>query len=346
MNTLDNYNIVNQALGELIRIAYLTKRCYVKFRIEPKNDYHFYDPSLCPSVIVSVNTGEEGYIVDDFTLSISLFLDGFHENESKELFELLNNSKLKSYFKDFPEKFAYGPFYANVGKDFKVIAGLVIQILYTLSKCQDIEVTPEFNAFWEIPHKEKLENLILNPTEVSLAVKNAFEKGLSLIDITSIRMDILRERIEGYDYLGDVGINNENEGEYLAYITIAPIKNRSLDLIIRDLKQNYGLQFLEGCHIMRNTFELRMTFQKDKKEYFLQFITDLFRIFYPSLKPNDIAAKLTYDNFISKPTLFLQYLFHSDGSGPSETELKYGRLLIENLEVEEDEDELYDHMDD
>lgn len=342
---MDVFTKIENALGELVRLAYLTNRCYVKFRIEPKNDYHFYDPTLCPSVIVSVNTGEEGYIVDDFTLSISLFLDGFHENESKELFELLNNSKLKSYFKDFPEEFAYGPFYANVGKDFKVIAGLVIQILYTISKCQNIEVTPEFNAFWEMPHKENLEKLIVNSTEVSLAVKNAFEKGLPLIDITSIRMDILRERIEGYDYLGDVGINNEDEGEYRAFITIAPIKNRSLDLIIRDLKY-YGLQFLEGCHLMNNTLELSLTFRKDKVEYFLQFITDLFRIFYPSLKPNDIAAELTYDNFISKPTVFLQYLFHSDGSGPSATELKYGRLLIENWEVEEDEDEWYNQMDD
>ena len=92
---------------------------------------------------------------------------------------------------------------------------------------------------------------------------------------------------------------------------------------------------------MSNTFELSMTFQKDKKEYFLQFITDLFRIFYPSLKPDDIAVELNYDNFISNPTVFLQYLFHSDGSGPSETELKYGRLLIENWEFEEDEDEGY-----
>ena len=129
---MDVFTKIENALGELVKLAYLTNRSYVKFRIEPKNDYHFYDPALFPAIMVSVNTNGEDYIIDDFTLSVSLFLDGFHENESKELFELLKNSKLKSYFKDFPEKFAYGPFYANVGNDFKVIVGLVIQILYTI----------------------------------------------------------------------------------------------------------------------------------------------------------------------------------------------------------------------
>ena len=115
---MDVFNKIENALGELIRLSYLTKCCYVKFRIEPKNDYHFYDPALFPAIMVSAKIPGVDYFLDDYIMSVSLFLDGFHENESKELFERLYNSKLKSYFKDFPEKFTYGPQYANVGKDF------------------------------------------------------------------------------------------------------------------------------------------------------------------------------------------------------------------------------------
>lgn len=167
------------------------------------------------------------------------------------------------------------------------------------------------------------------------------ETGLPLIAITSIRMDILRERIEGFDFLGEIGINEEEEG-YKAFLTINPEINRPWDSIIKNLKEFHGISFIDGCHILNNSIELSITFLEHQKEAFLHFISELFKVLYPSLKPTDIAAQLSYNNFISKPSVDLKYLFLSDGSGPSETELKYGRLLIDNFEIEPDEDEYFE----
>lgn len=333
---MDNYKLIVKALEELRRLAYLVSCCYVKFRIEPRNDYYFYDPELFPAVMINAKTEGEGFILKDMSLSISLFLDGNHEVESKELFEKLKKSKLKEYFPEFPDSFGYGPFYVNVGKDFNIIADLVIQMMYLLSNCKDFEIIPEFNAFLDLQKKESLDKCKVNTREVSIAVKNGYATGLPLLDKTSIRMDIMRERLGGYDFLGDIVINKKYKGGYHAFITSAPLINRPLDLIIRNLKQYVGALALDGGDILNNSIELRISFQGYQEEAFLQLVTEIFKILYPSLKPRDISAQLTYNNFISNPTVCLKYLFHSDGSAPSEKELKYGRQLIDNFEAEDD----------
>ena len=339
---MNKYNTIVKALEELIRLAYLTRPCSVTFGIRPRNHYHFYDPALFPAIMVNAKTDGEGVEIEDMTLSISLFLDGDHENESKELFEKLSNSKLKEYFRDFPEKYDYRPLYADLGKDINIIAGVVIQAIYTLSKCQDFEIVPQFNTYLDIKGKEGLDKLKLYPAEISPAVKNAFDTGVSMIGMASISIDIMREHIEGYDFLGNVVINEEDEGGYRAFITMAPFINRPLDLFIRNLKEYRCIRFCESCLLRHNSFELIITFRKTQEDAFLQLLTQLFKEFNPSLQITGMAAQLDYHNFVSKPTICLQYLFHADGSGPSDRELKYGRELIDNLEVEIEEDGYFD----
>lgn len=341
---MDKYKIIVKALEDLKRLTYINTQCSVKFGIKSLNETHFYDPSLFPTIMVCAKTDQDGLILEDLTLSISLFLDTDHKKESKELFDKLKKSKFKEYFYDFPENFNFRPLHANVGNDINIVAGLVIQIIYFISKCRDFDITPEFTSYLGLEQRESLDSWKVNPAEVSIAVKKAFETGLPLIAFTSICMDILRERIEGYDFLGEVIINKEyedNEG-YRAFITTTPFINRPLDSIIKNLKKHYVTNYIEACNLLYNSFELTITFRKNQEEAFLQLITEIFKIFYPSLQTSTIATQLNYNNFISKPSVSLQYFFHSDGTGPSEIELKNGRQLIDNFEVEVDEDDYYD----
>lgn len=169
---MDHYTTIVKALQQLLRLTYLMSCSTVEFRIKPKDDLQ-YDPALFPAIMVKTKINEEEYFLEDLVLSISLYLNGEHMEESMIFYDKICKTKWRHIFEHFPESFTFNPINANVGKDLRIISALIIQVIFTLANCRDFDITTEYHSALKIKQEERIEKLSIETKRVSSAIKNA-----------------------------------------------------------------------------------------------------------------------------------------------------------------------------